>query len=226
MPCPSLGLQCHGCRGQLKKLKMPKAASLELTPLPGQVPPAPALGCWCPGSSPPKPAVPGDMVGWHGSRGSTAAGAARGPHARAPHAPDLQSNTASMPVGAKDGGGLAWDTAHGWTVRHHVTWADKLIPGLQPQAPPSHCSSTSASALHHRLWPGSGHHHWVQPAPRVPSPPLLITRTFPPPQGRVSATNALSTGTPSAAQRSRDMSHFACGLARAWLCCVSVLAVS
>lgn len=60
----------------MKRLKMPKPASLELTPLPGQVPPPPGLGCRRPGSTSPKPTVLGDALGWCGSRGRAAASAA------------------------------------------------------------------------------------------------------------------------------------------------------
>lgn len=140
------------------------------------------------------------------------------------HAPDLRSSIASTPLGAEDGGGLTRDTARSWTVRHHVTRVSKVIAGLQPphRTPPAlqvcatGCGrapgiSTRRSQLH-----GCHHHPCSPPA----------SRTFPPLQGRVSATAALSTGAPSAPRRSRDTSHFARGLAGAWLCCVSVLAVS
>lgn len=96
LPCPSLGLQPCGCQGRLKRLKMPKPASLELTPLPGQVPPPPGLGCRRPGSTSPKPTVLGDALGWCGSRGR--AWRAR---ARVPHAPDLRSSIASYTHGGR-----------------------------------------------------------------------------------------------------------------------------
>lgn len=169
----------------------------------------------------PKPAVPGHVLGWCGSRGTW------GARAWVQHAPNIHSSITSTTVGAKDSGCPTWDTADGWTVKHHISLVDRLIPELQSWVSLSHCSSTSASGLHCQLWPGSRHLHWIPPALQVLSPSLLTTGI----QG-VSATTGMCFchkcplhGSSSATQRSWDASHFACGPPRAWLCCVSVLAV-
>lgn len=207
-----------------KRLKIPKPASLELTPLPGQVPPPPGLGCRHPGSTSPKPTVLGDALGWRGSRGRAAASAAWRARAGVPHAPDLRSSIASTPMGAEDGGAQP-GSVH--AAGQHIA----MSPGRTNRSP----GSLHRAAPTHRLqdrtascsWaPGiSTTCIWLRGCRHHPcSPPA--SRTFPPPRGCVSATNALSTGAPAATQRSWDASHFARGPARAWLCCVSVLAVS
>lgn len=169
----------------------------------------------------PKPTVPGHVLGWCGSWGTL------GPPARVLQAPNIHSSITSTTVGAKDSGGPTWDTAHGWTVKHHITLVDRLIPELQSWVSPSHCSSTLVSGLHCQLCPGSRHLHWIHPSLQVLSPSLLTTGI----QG-ISTTTGMCFchkcslhGSSSATQRSWDASHFACGPPGAWLCCVSVLAV-
>lgn len=198
---------------------MSKPASLEQTPLPGQDPSA-----WTQVPIPrisPKPTVPGHVLGWCGSRGTL------GPPARGLQAPNIHSSITSTTLGAKNSGGPTWDTAHGWTVKHHITLVDRLIPELQSWVSPSHHSSTLVSRLQCQLCPGSRHLHWIHPAQQVLSPSLLTTGI----QG-ISTTTGMCFchkcslhGSSSATQRSWDASHFACGPPGAWLCCVSVLAV-
>lgn len=188
LPCPSSGLQPSGCWGRWKRLKIPEPASLEPTPLPGQVPPGPGFGC--PGSTSPKPVVPGDTLGWCGSRGSTWG-------ARVPHAPDLRSSIVSTTTG----GGRAWwgpDLGHCTELDsaspHHPggqTHPRAAAPGLsmaplQPiifrAAPPAAArvwvsptgasSSVGAVAIPaHHQHPGRSHHHGDMFLPQTPSPP-------------------------------------------------------
>lgn len=135
------------------------------------------------------------------------------------HTPLL--STASF-LGPEDGGDLSLTSTHSLTVHHHATWAGKLLGAVPSTSitplqctrfrstsltaarlwpyPPGASNSTGAVTIPAHYWhPGCSYHHGICFCHKGPlhGSPLCW-----------------------------DVSRFARGPAEAWLCCVSVLAVS
>lgn len=141
--------------------RLPKPASLELTLLPRQVPSVPGLG-----------------VGARTAPSEPAAAAQEQGRNEEPVLGNCTHLTSAVSLLCLWGPRMV--EAQPGTLRaagecHHVTQVDKFTPGQQPQLPPSHHSSASASGLHCQLQLGSGHLCWVHLAAWVPSPSLLTT---------------------------------------------------